>query len=399
MRTAQQSVWQDSFLLQRIFSYIGPGRWLLLSTVSKLYKESYEKVAEVVYLDAHLEWKAELCTAKSTLLTAAFTSAFTLKLAVAYGLPIRAISNRRLQHIAGKRSSLSTLQVAHKLKLPLTHHVTIGVARSGCVEKLEWLYAEQRKYLPVDIRTAAISEGYIEVLKWYKQKGGKLSKSCVIGAAHAGRTDVLEFLHAEGFAWHRAITAAAARSGSVDTLRWLLQQGCPVNLETICNRAATSGSVGMVRFTKQLGGTLTEETMRTAAHRGSLPLCQYLLSEGCPWEADACTFAAHSGKLHVVRWLHEHGCPWHIEYLLHFAAAGGSINVLEYMQQQPEVVLTAALLTDMLNAAGANSKLAAAQWVRQQGAEWPAVLRVTSKAWSGDVLAWARAEGCTSPTT
>jgi hypothetical protein len=24
---AQQSVWQDSFLLQRVFSYVGPGQW------------------------------------------------------------------------------------------------------------------------------------------------------------------------------------------------------------------------------------------------------------------------------------------------------------------------------------------------------------------------------------
>jgi hypothetical protein len=56
-------------------------------------------------------------------------------------------------------------------------------------------------------------------------------------------------------------------------------------------------------------------------------------------------------------------------------------------------------LTAMLNAAGSHGHLAAAQWLRQQGAAWPAVLRVNRDYWwSGAVLAWARAEGCTSPT-
>jgi hypothetical protein len=45
----------------------------------------------------------------------------------------------------------------------------------------------------------------------------------------------------------------------------------------------------------------------------------------------------------------------------------------------------------MLNAAGANSKLAAAKWLRQQGAEWPAVIN-----WCGCSLDWAGSEGCTA---
>eukprot|EP00953_Heterococcus_sp_UTEX-ZZ885_P017511 9799-Heterococcus_DN1.PRE.1 len=53
----------------------------------------------------------------------------------------------------------------------------------------------------------------------------------------------------------------------------------------------------------------------------------------------------------------------------------------------------------MLNVAGAYRRLAAAKWLRQQGAEWPAVLKYESRAWNTDVVQWARDEGCTSPTT
>jgi hypothetical protein len=70
-------------------------------------------------------------------------------------------------------------------------------------------------------------------------------------------------------------------------------------------------------------------------------------------------------------------------------------------------VLDAKLLTNTLNCAGAYSHLNIAQWLRQYGAEWPAVLSYSSALfeddqadihqWSGGTLAWARANGCTSP--
>jgi hypothetical protein len=54
----------------------------------------------------------------------------------------------------------------------------------------------------------------------------------------------------------------------------------------------------------------------------------------------------------------------------------------------------------MLNAAGAYSRLEAAQWLRQQGAEWPTVLQYHDHpvviTWHGRTLDWARSEGCTS---
>jgi hypothetical protein len=62
-------------------------------------------------------------------------------------------------------------------------------------------------------------------------------------------------------------------------------------------------------------------------------------------------------------------------------------------------VLSAELLTSALNAAGAGGRLQVAQWLRQHGAEWPIVLRAGRMRWTGESLAWARAEGCTSPTT
>jgi hypothetical protein len=69
-----------------------------------------------------------------------------------------------------------------------------------------------------------------------------------------------------------------------------------------------------------------------------------------------------------------------------------------YVQEQGFVTSTA-MLTEMLDKAAYYENLHAAKWLREQGAEWPTVLK--GLAWKGQdkVLAWARSEGCTSPIT
>jgi hypothetical protein len=69
-----------------------------------------------------------------------------------------------------------------------------------------------------------------------------------------------------------------------------------------------------------------------------------------------------------------------------------------YMKQQQGAQWSEQLLTQMLNTAGAFRHLAAVQWLRQQGAQWPPVLRLCDKRWGRDVITWARQQGCTAPT-
>jgi hypothetical protein len=79
------------------------------------------------------------------------------------------------------------------------------------------------------------------------------------------------------------------------------------------------------------------------------------------------------------------------------AAENGDVPILDYVQDCEPA--SAAQLTEMLNTAASHHHLAAAQWLRQQGAEWPAVLQFGRESWDTGVLQWARDEGCTSLTT
>jgi hypothetical protein len=78
------------------------------------------------------------------------------------------------------------------------------------------------------------------------------------------------------------------------------------------------------------------------------------------------------------------------------AAQGGSIEVMHYLLNEAALA-TPEILQEMLNAAGAWEHLEAAQWLKQQGAEWPDVLQHGVREWTGARLVWARQQGCTAP--
>jgi hypothetical protein len=110
----------------------------------------------------------------------------------------------------------------------------------------------------------------------------------------------------------------------------------------------------------------------------------------------------------ILHWLIENGCPWDAGELCTSALESAAENVdvipvFDYLLNAG--ALSAELLTSTLKKAGISGVLWLAQWLRQHGAEWPAVLYsydayeyAEGRTWRGEALAWARAEGCTAPT-
>jgi hypothetical protein len=138
---------------------------------------------------------------------------------------------------------------------------------------------------------------------------------------------------------------------------------------------------------------VSELVMCSAASKGDVAMCQYLRAQQCPWDAEVARRTASTGHVDLLRWLMDNGCPYNADELCSYATAYGRVEVLVCLQQQC-LLTSAAMLTAVLDFAGTFHQLAAAQWLREQGAEWPAAFLCP---WSGAVLAWARAEGCTTP--
>jgi hypothetical protein len=145
--------------------------------------------------------------------------------------------------------------------------------------------------------------------------------------------------------------------------------------------------------------------MTCAGEHGHPHVCEYVLEQQCPYDESVCEFAAGNGHADTLRWLREKNFPWNREGMRTAAARSGSVDILQYLVQQG-AQWNADELTDMLSRAASRNKLAAAQWLRQKGAEWPAILQyeyVTFRIvfsltpWHAEVVAWARQAGCTSP--
>jgi hypothetical protein len=312
--------------------------------VSNLWKDHYLKVADrkfckfiskrAVYdQDEEGLWVVPRMTLYSTI----FTSTSILKLALENGV---SLSSASCQHAAGRHASTEVLLAAHEL-------------------------------------------------------GMEYSVEIMMGATRCNRLSVLQFLRAQGCPWHSKVSSIAAERGELESLRWLQENGCPWDSDKILGVAARSGDLERTIWVRQQTGVeLNFGAMEGAALCGHTAICAYLHGEQCPWDSACTADAAFGGHVDTLRWLHEHGCDWDVDEIRVEAARSGSLDVLTYLQQQDDIDWNTAALKDMLNAAGACNKLAAAQWLREQGAEWPPVL----EQWYEDMITWARAEGCTSPT-
>jgi hypothetical protein len=104
--------------------------------------------------------------------------------------------------------------------------------------------------------------------------------------------------------------------------------------------------------------------------------------------------AAFHGHIDVLRWLIDNGCAW-TGQIVSTAVNCYKVEALAYLQELRLLNCTETL-AELLNDAAACNKLAAAKWLREQGAERPTAPKWQQ--WSAEVFEWARAEGCpTSP--
>jgi Ankyrin repeats (3 copies) len=150
--------------------------------------------------------------------------------------------------------------------------------------------------------------------------------------------------------------------------------------------AAYSGNVEAVEWLQQQPDIVFDTAvMAVAATAGHTAMCEYLHRTGCEWDAKVCYWAAGSGHVDTLRWLRENGCPWDATAVFHNAARNSQTGILDLIIEQGEL-LSAELLTDALNAAGARGRLQIAQWLRQHGAEWPTVLQAGRMRWTGESL-------------
>jgi hypothetical protein len=368
---------RDAGILGQVFKLL-PGSYLFLGAVCTEWKAAYATLEDQQLCSVSLYDNDKLvtCCCKTTCYSAAVASPATARLAHSCGLSAR-YKDINLQVIVGLHADMQTLAALRELGMRFKSFVTDAAALSGRLDILQRLATNDECAGRRVLSHHAARSGSIAMLQWLKAKGCAFYHHTCAGAAWGGHLAALQHLRSERCDWKIAnIACYAAASGTIEVIDWLRQQqGVDINAATLV----------------------------WAAGAGHTAMCAHLRSLDCGWDSTACASAAVYGHVYTLQWLRSNGCPWDVHKVCTNAARDGATAILDYVVEQGEV-LDAELLTHALNAAGSNSQLQAAQWLRQRGALWPAVLRYGERAdsvkqWSGESLAWARAEGCTAPTT
>jgi hypothetical protein len=187
----------QSGILQHVLSYVGPGHWLFLSTVSSLWRELYGRVPgrqmqTMGRITRYLIDRQFTCVPQMTLYSSFFASPSRLRLAHQSGV---SNATERYQHAAGRHATIEVLLVARGLGMPF-------------------------------------------------------SVSLMQGATRCNQLPVLQFLREHGCPWSDEICLAAARRGNLEILRWLRENGCPWNNREILSGAASSGNLEITTWVK-----------------------------------------------------------------------------------------------------------------------------------------------------
>jgi hypothetical protein len=323
-------------VVQIVLSYVGAGHHLFVALVSKSWREVYTAFASPrLTVRDKRGWRRSIsCASAMTLFSCAFASPSRVKLALESGFDCTSVA---CKYAAGKLADVATLAAAHGL-------------------------------------------------------GMLFIAATMAGAAECNKLAEVQYLHSQGCAWPAWLLNTAASSGYFELVRWCYEHSCPWAAIALAPRyAAENGTVELMAWMLQQPGIqLSAHVMHTAVSKNHKSMCKFLRAQRCPWDKESTNNAARSGRVKLLRWLVDNGCPWEARHLCLSAAQGGSLKVIIYLQQDG-ILSGVPVLTDMLGRAGQHEKLAAAKWLREQGAQWPTDF--INGPWTGEVLAWARAEG------
>jgi hypothetical protein len=145
----------------------------------------------------------------------------------------------------------------------------------------------------------------------------------------------LQLAHKYGIGWTENTDwlLMGAKSGSVSKVSWLYTRKHYTLPEDVCEAAASSGNVDLLKWLKEKGRQFRTNTCNCAAEAGHVHVLQYLRAEGCEWDEHCFEAAVHGGRVSVLRWLQQHKCPWSTRRMCNLAALSGSIHMMQHARQ------------------------------------------------------------------
>jgi hypothetical protein len=175
--------------------------------------------------------------------------------------------------------------------------------------------------------------------------------------------------------YREALCYGAALAGDLAKLQWLHSKiGCRMTT-AVCERAASSGSIDVLKWLATICKDKVVHTtavLIAACANGQLETVQYLVSRGCKsHNSDCCSAAAKRGHLSLIKWMaitepFNIDMQLYLDCVMHRAAEGGSIEVMKWLRAEHH----ARLSTLLLHTAALNEQLAVVQYLKAEGCPW-----------------------------
>jgi hypothetical protein len=356
--------------LRSILEFVGAGSFLFIAGVSKGWRQIYDSIEHCPPSDCGTRSKSP---AQATLVSAVFASPARVQLAATGEHALR-LESRRVEMLAGRYGDLATLCAAKQLGLLLSVHLLKSIARAGHHTELMWACVDERADLLDNILDAAAASGNVGLLKWLRACGCKFTNATSSAAAASGHLPTVTYLHSVGCTFSARTCDSAAVAGHLVILQWLRLKGCQWDARWVAIAAARAHDV---------------------------PMPAWLQEQGVQFDEETCFEAAWSDHVDTLHWLREQGCPCDLDDICWRAARSGDINVLQYAYKHGgRAELTADRQAYLLSLACSQGHTAVAEFLLQQGVDWPTELTAErgpgSTRWTAASLSWARAHGCTA---
>lgn len=278
-------------------------------------------------------------------------------------------------------NNLELLKWAMSLSFPLTYESCIVAVMNNNLDMLKIIFDNENNknaLWHIEIIETATQRGYLDIVKWIfdiidrkeidsflcneKYRPTFVNNLCDY-AAFSGNLELLKFLKEKNYPLRFLTYEQAALGGHVHILEWLKEHNCEKGFRTYIY-AMMNGNIKILEWLKQNNHTFDSRSdlCRHAVEKGSIELLEWANNNGSPWNAETISDAVTSNNLEIIKWLKNKGCPWN-ESACTNCAIQGYLHILK--------------------------------WLRENGCPWNnKVIKYARKYEYGDMEKWALGNGC-----
>jgi hypothetical protein len=210
-------------ILQQVCDLVGPGEYIFLALVNKLFRACSLKVPQFDGVDLVQDGFVEVSVLPATTRhEAVFASLPRLQLALQLGFQLQ-VQAWGVQLRAGWYADTATLHALHEVHgMPWTAAVACGAAASGSVSRVQYLLDDQQCPQGDGLCNFAAIARSTDVIKWLRQRGAVFTaETCANAARSAKAAAMLQYLYEQGAPWDADTMTVVVGLCDMPLLQWL----------------------------------------------------------------------------------------------------------------------------------------------------------------------------------